>query len=202
VFERGFKSWCENVALQQRRDAAVSPTDPLDPYVLAKWLEVRIWKAEDVPGLDAASLDILLRSDCDSWSAITLHLGEIDLIILNSSHSPARQASDLMHELAHILLGHTPARVDVTEDGLLMLNTFNKQQEEEAAWLAGCLLLPRDCLVLIRRNRMDLSEAAKQYGASNDMLRYRLNVTGVDQQFRAARSRSGGVPVRRSQRQS
>jgi Zn-dependent peptidase ImmA (M78 family) len=187
VFERGFKSWCENVALQQRRDTGSKKTDALDPYALAQGLEVRIWKAEDVPGLDAASLDILLRADADSWSAVTLHLGEIDLIILNSSHSPARQASDLMHELAHVLLGHMPARVDVTEDGCLMLNTFNKQQEEEAAWLAGCLLLPRDSLMLIRRNRLNLAEAAKLYGTSNDMLRYRLNVTGVDQQFRAAR---------------
>jgi Zn-dependent peptidase ImmA (M78 family) len=188
VFERRFKNWCENVAVQQRRDAGFKATDALDPYVLAQGLEVRIWQAEDVPGLDATSLDILLRTDADSWSAVTLHLGEVDLIILNSSHSPGRQSSDLMHELAHILLGHTPARVDVTEDGLLMLNTFNKQQEEEAAWLAGCLLLPRDCLVLIRRSRLDLAEAAKRYGVSNDMLRYRLNVTGVDQQFRAAPS--------------
>jgi len=101
-----------------------------------------------------------------------------------------------MHELAHILLGHTPARVDVTEDGLLILNTFNKDQEEEAAWLAGCLLLTRDCLVFVRRNRLDLAEAAKRYGTSSDMLRYRLNVTGVDQQFGAALRSSPGQSSR------
>jgi Zn-dependent peptidase ImmA (M78 family) len=189
VFERGFKSWCENVAVQQRREVGLSASDPLDPYLLAKSLEVKIWKAEEVQGLDARSIDILLRRDPNSWSAVTLHIAAADLIILNSSHSFARQASDLMHELAHILLGHVPARVDVTEDGLLILNTFNKHQEAEAAWLAGCLLLPRDCLILIRRSRMDLPTAARRYGASVNMLQYRINVTGVDHQFRASKPR-------------
>jgi hypothetical protein len=59
-----------------------------------------------------------------------------------------------MHETAHIIIGHDPARVDVTEDGLLILSSHNKQQEE-AKWLSGCLLLPREALLLIRRQRVE-----------------------------------------------
>lgn len=65
-------------------------------------------------------------------------------------HRNGRLASDIMHELAHLIIGHEPARVDVTEDGLLILNTFSQKQEDEAKWLSGCLLLPRPALLAIR----------------------------------------------------
>lgn len=187
MFKRGFKSWCENVAIQQRRELNLRSVDPLDSRLLAKHLGIQVWSAEQVPGLDPESLRTLLREDPDSWSAVTICVGSKDLIILNSSHSGGRPASDLTHELSHILFGHEPARVDVTEDGLLMLNMYDRKQEEEANWLAGCLLLPRDALMLIRRERMDLKIAAKRYGVSLEMLQYRMNVTGVDYQLGRAR---------------
>lgn len=187
MFKRGFKSWCENVAIQQRRELNLRSVDPLDARLLAKHLGIQVWSAEQVPGLDPESLRTLLREDPDSWSAVTICVGSKDLIILNSSHSGGRPASDLTHELSHILFGHEPARVDVTEDGLLMLNMYDRKQEEEANWLAGCLLLPRDALMLIRRERMDLKIAAKRYGVSPEMLQYRMNVTGVDYQLGRAR---------------
>ncbi len=190
MFQRGFKSWCENVSVQLRKEIGLGATAPLDPHILAESLEVKVWKAGDVPGVDAETLDILLRKDPDSWSAVTLHVETTDLVILNSSHSLARQASDLMHELAHIYLGHTPARIDVTEDGLLMLNTFNKQQEEEAAWFSGCLLLPREALLAICSQSMEHRTAAKTYGVSKDMLEYRLQVTAVNMQIRRRRMRA------------
>jgi Zn-dependent peptidase ImmA (M78 family) len=183
MFARGFKSWCENVAIQQRRELKLQQNDPLDPRVLAKHLGIEVWHAEEIPGLDKKYLKILLEDDPDSWSAITLSVGATNLIILNSSHFGGRPASDLMHELSHILIGHEPTRAYVTEDGLLMLNAYDRSQEEEARWLAGCLLLPRDALLQIRLQRMNLKVAARKYGVSSDMLRYRLNVTGIDNQL-------------------
>jgi Zn-dependent peptidase ImmA (M78 family) len=85
---------------------------------------------------------------------------------LNSSHTGGRPASDLTHELAHKLCGHKPARIDVSEDGLLMLSTYDATQEEEAAWLCGCLLLPRDAVLSIRRRKLNLRKAATYYGVS------------------------------------
>lgn len=183
MFFRGFKSWCENVAVQVRKELALQPVDLLNPTLLAECLGVGIWTPKQIPGLDEKSLRILLKEDADSWSAVTLSVRSKDLIIVNSSHSKARQASDLTHELSHILIGHEPGRVDISEDGLLILNTYNRTQEDEANWLAGCLLLPRELLVLIRRQQVDLKVAAKKYGVSSDMMRFRLNVTGVDRQF-------------------
>ena len=188
MFTRGFKSWCENVAIQQRREVDLKAIDPLDPWRLAMHIGIEVWKPQDIPGIDPACLKTLLRTDPSSWSAVTLCVGETDLIILNSSHSKARQASDLTHELAHLLIGHSASRMDVSEDGFLILNTFDRQQEDEANWLAGCLLLPREAVVVIRKRGTDLAAAARSYGVSMEMLTYRINVTGVDFQVSRARN--------------
>jgi Zn-dependent peptidase ImmA (M78 family) len=68
------------------------------------------------------------------------------LIVMNSAHPATRQSSSLMHELAHLIIGHKPARLDVTPDGMMILSTYDKQNEEEANWLAATLLLPREAL--------------------------------------------------------
>jgi Zn-dependent peptidase ImmA (M78 family) len=189
VYTRGFKSWCERVALQQRTELGLNPADPLDPLALAKHLGIEVWTAEQVPGLDPACLAVLVENDPDSWSAITLCTGTKDLIIANPTHDGGRRASDVMHEIAHILIGHDPARVDVTEDGLLILSSYDKQQEEEAKWLSGCLLLPREALLLIRRRRMDAATAARTYGVSEQMLTFRQRVLNlVPQSGRALRA--------------
>ncbi|MDQ3816578.1 MAG: ImmA/IrrE family metallo-endopeptidase [Acidobacteriota bacterium] len=179
MYARGFKSWCERVALQQRTELSLRPEDPLDPMALAGHLGVVVWTADQVPGLDPACLGVLIEKDPESWSAITLCTGAKDLIIVNPAHDGGRRASDIMHEIAHILIGHDPARVDVTEDGLLMLSSYDKQQEEEAKWLSGCLLLPREALLLIRRRRMDPETAARSYGVSGQMLTFRQRVLNL-----------------------
>lgn len=186
MFTRGFKAWCENVALQHRRELKLGPFDPLPPHRLAEHLDVIVWRAEEVPGLDPRALSILLKHDPDAWSAVTLSGGPKDLVILNSAHLGGRPASNLMHELAHLLIGHTPARVDVSPDGVLMLNTYNAQQEQEATWLAGALLLPRPALVHIRKHMLPVAAVLKTYGVSRQMFDYRVRTTGVDVQLRRA----------------
>ena len=94
-----------------------------------------------------------------------------------------------MHELAHLVLGHDPSTVLLSQDGKAALRSFNPQQEEEAAWLSGCLLLPRPALVFIARTKMGAERACQKYGVSDDMLDYRLKVTGVKIQMKR-RSRS------------
>ena len=165
---------------------SLQPNEPLSPEVLAKALGIATHGVEDVPGLDSGSRSVLLGAGSDSWSAVTLTEGSKGVIILNSAHSNARSASDLMHELAHLIVGHKPGRIDITEDGALLLNTYDKQQEDEANWLAGCLLLPRPALLWMKKRRMAQQVAAAHFGVSMEMLIYRIRVTGVDNQFRRA----------------
>lgn len=182
MFERGFKTWCEKYSVQRRQDLGLAAHDPLDGRKLAGHLGIRVWTPEDVPGLSAESLAILLRSDGATpscWSAVTLVVGPRRVIILNSSHSAGRQSSDLMHELSHVIRGHAAQEVDVSEEGLMLLRDYDKQYEEEADWLAGCLLLPREALLHIKRRRLEPEEVASMYGISQRMLSYRMAVTGV-----------------------
>lgn len=183
MFERGFKSWCERVAVTQRRELNLQPTDSLDARRLATHLDVVVWTADQVPGLDPQYLKVLIKDDPDSWSAVTLCTSSQDLIIVNPVHSEGRLASDIMHELAHIILGHEPARVEVSKDGFLILSTYNKEQEEEAKWLSGCLLLPREALLLIRRRGLNAETAAAHYGVSVPMLTFRQNVLNLARKF-------------------
>ena len=172
-----------------RSDLGLNPADPMDPRRLAEHLNIALWTPHDVDGLEKSYLKILLEDDADSWSAVTVSINSTHVIIRNPTHSLARQASDLYHELAHILLGHKGARVDIGPDGHLLLNTFNKSQEDEANWLAGCLLLPRPALVRIRSHHMSEAQVRQVYWASGQMLRFRLQMTGVDLQIRRSRQR-------------
>jgi Zn-dependent peptidase ImmA (M78 family) len=185
-FERGYKTWCERFATEIRGTLGHLPTAPLDTHALAKHLGVRVWTPHDVPNLSEESRSILLRNDGKTpscWSAVTLVVGKKVVVVLNSSHSAARQASDLAHELAHRIRGHEAKEVDVTEDGIMLLRSYDKVQEEEADWLSGCLLLPRESLLAIRRSGLDDVVAAEEYGVSVTMLKYRIARTGVNRQI-------------------
>ncbi|CAG9229799.1 hypothetical protein BCAR13_60176 [Paraburkholderia caribensis] len=66
----------------------------------------------------------------------------------------------------------------------MLLKAYDKEQEEEADWLAGVLLLPREALVHIRRQGMSDEEVVANYGVSKRMYTYRVSITGVNRQVR------------------
>jgi hypothetical protein len=187
VFEKGFKSWCETTSKKFRRELKVAAGDPLDARMFAAHLNITLWSLNDIPDLDAQT-KIILTKDSRSWSAATISSGGEHLIIYNPVHSKARTSSNIMHEISHIVIGHEPARVDVSEDNIMLLNTYDKTQEEEADWLCGCLLLPREAALKIKRSKLADSKAAELYGISLDMLKYRMNVTGANKLFKNLRS--------------
>ena len=191
MFRRGFKTWCETVATQKRRLLKVPATAPLDPRLLAEEMRVLVVHIEQVPNLAAGTLEQLTAHDPDAWSAVTVCWNSRYLIVLNSAHAKTRQSSSLMHELAHLIIGHKPARLDVTPDGLMILSSYDKTNEEEANWLAAALLLPRDALLHIRRRGMTNEDTATMYGCSTSIVTFRINTTGVDLQLRRARKYRG-----------
>jgi Zn-dependent peptidase ImmA (M78 family) len=189
VFKRGFKSWCEETSLQFRKQLRVSALGPLDPFQLAGHLGVVLKTPHDFPKLANATRAHLLGEGAACWSAFTITSGRRPLIVYNPTHSPARNASDLMHELAHIILGHRPAKMFLSAGASgIPLRSHDREQEDEAAWLAGCLLLPRPALLAIGKGRMPQSEACAKFGVSHDLLNYRLNVSGVNVQLRRGRA--------------
>ena len=156
--------------------------DPLLAHDLARHLRIRVRTTADFPSL-SSDARLALARDGSGWSAVTLECGDAKLIVLNDTHSLGRQSSDLMHELAHHILEHRPSEVAVSQEGLLVLHNYDRSQEEQADWCAASLLLPRPALVFVKKRLPELEEAAKHFRVSLAMLRYRLDVTGVNYQF-------------------
>lgn len=179
---RGFKSWCEKASAGYRRDLRLLRHSALDPRALATHLGIEIFYPNQIPGLDPGALHQLIDIDPDSWSAVTLVVGTTTIIILNSSHPSTRQNSSLAHELAHIILRHSPTQAFFGPGGALMMKEYNANQEAEADCLAGILLVPRDAL-LVLLNQMDEPSLAIHFGVSPELLRMRKNLTGVERQL-------------------
>ena len=71
----------------------------------------------------------------------------------------------------------------------MSLPSCDPTQEEEAAWLSGCLLLPRALLLAEVRRGSGAKDIAKRCGVSERMAQYRLDVTGVARQNQALMKR-------------
>ena len=186
---RGFKSWCESTSGEYRAALGIANHEALDTSALAEHLDVLVWTPEDIPDLSTSSLHQLTVLDGESWSAVTLSFNDINLIIINSSHAPVRKRSSLAHELAHLILRHKPGRIDISAAGHLLLSSYDKEQEEEADWLAGTLLVPRSGLVRAYRETRDVAALAGHFEVSKDLLQWRLRMTGVAIQAARARQR-------------
>ena len=181
---RGFKSWSEKIAAEYRSHLRLDRASPLDPHDLAAYLGVRVWTPRDVPGLSQSGIEQLTKTDPGSWSAATVAANGRHLVILNSSHAETRQRNSLTHELAHLVLNHRPVRTAVSEEGFLFNDRYDEKQEEEADWLAGALLLPREALLNAYRRTPSSPVIARHYGVSTKLADWRLRMTGIPLQVR------------------
>lgn len=169
-----FRQRCENIALTKRHQLGLYGYSPLSARRLAAYLSVNICFPYEIAGLDTIFVDHLVKSS--TWSAITL-LIEPRLIVANPSHTPARFESNIMHELAHLLLNHKPEAL-----GLINSNYAARQyaarQEKEAEYLGGCLQIPSVGLDYAQQLNWNKEKIANYYGASKQMVQYRMNMTG------------------------
>jgi len=187
MFKRGFKAWCEQTAEATRRQRGMQPWEPLRARVLAESLKAIILTPQELPALPPAVCRRLLSEHEDIWSAITIST-EPPLIVYNPAHSEGRQNSDLMHEVSHLLMEHVPGTVYIDPKSRLALRHFDADQEEQANWLSGCLLLPREALLRIRQLGWPNELACEQYLVSSKMLSYRMHSTGVNIQHARRRA--------------
>ena len=147
-----------------------------------------MWQPKDIPGLSGEVLNQLTVVDRDSWSAVTLRVGDAGVIIVNSAHAATRRRNSVAHEVAHLILEHEPTRIDVSKKGYLLLSSYEGEQEEEADWLAGSLLVPREGLRWAYRSSQDSQVLASRFGVSEQLLQWRLRMTGILVQTRRARA--------------
>ena len=145
---------------------------------LARHIGAHVVELGRVPGLSKEALRQLVQRDPDSWSAVTISAFARHVIVVNP-RAPTRMENDLMHECSHLILNHRPAAAMLSADGQLLMSAYDRQQEEEANWLAPTLLLPRPALLAIVQEGRDLAASARLYGVSETLLRMRINTTGV-----------------------
>ncbi len=175
--DRNMKDWCENEGIRWRKALKMYAYDPLPARLLAQHLKIRVISPMETPEIDESTLQCLLIEDA-GWSALTLPLGEgKHLIIYNPTHAATRYESNVMHELAHLLLGHQPIRFHQLSGGLLV-REYRVTDEEAAKYLDGCLQIPARGLDWAFQRGMTQEEIAEHFGASLQMVRYRCNMTG------------------------
>ncbi len=183
MLRRGFKSQCERRSTEIRKSLGLAEDAPLFGKDLAAKIGVTVWNEATIQNLPLADLTQLTGDESQSWSAFTLRIRTRHLVVYNSSQSSPRVNSVILHELAHIILGHELHSASLSENGHLVPSNFNQDQEEEADWLGGTLLLPRPALVSIRANGLENAQVIDTYVASEDMLKWRFRMTGVNLQF-------------------
>lgn len=173
-----FKRKAEQIAGDMRKAMGVSKFAPLCAFKLAEHLEISVRSIYDFGIPDD-------EENYDDWSAALIY-NKLNkpIIVHNKAHSLPRQQSDLMHEISHHQCGHTLSQQPV---GFLIpttMLTVNPLHEEEASWLGATLQLPREALSWsIYRHRMTMEQIAELFVASKQMVRYRINVTGLSKEF-------------------
>ena len=191
ALRRGFKSEAERIAKSVRADLGLGAAKPVTPEALAELLGVEVRPGDElIPRSRFVGLNELQP---DAFSACTFRPSDDrTVIVFNPLSAPSRRASDLAHEFAHILLDHDLSRIESLGDATFL--SCDPVQEEEAAWLSGCLILPRPLLLAEVRRGATANDIAKRHGVSETMARYRLNVTGVARQHAARRRRRVAAP--------
>lgn len=174
ALRRGFKTEANETADEVRAELGLGPLDRLDPRRLADALEIPIFDLSTVAMADPAILHFV-DVEPSAFSAVTVFAGPRRGIVHNDTHSPERQNSNLAHELAHGLLLH-PATPAFGDTGC---RNWSDDLEDEANWLAGVLLVTEAATLDVARRKLSISVAAEQYGVSEQMLRWRMNMTGA-----------------------
>lgn len=176
-FKRGFKKWAEDSSIEYRVKLGLRPSDPLPCDSLAEHLGVSVMVPDNFIGFNVDLLNLLNTND--NWSALSYKINGTPYIVHNKLHVGARRESDVMHELAHLICRHQMGMME-HEDHKLALRKYDEAQEAEAEWLGGCLQLPRIALYFKKvQLGMDIPGIATLFNASEQMVRYRLGVTGL-----------------------
>ncbi|MGW1966231.1 ImmA/IrrE family metallo-endopeptidase [Streptomyces sp. NPDC001935] len=180
---RGFKANAEREALRLRQELQLGATEPLDVDDLAAHLQVKIVSADVL--VDRLRLEELERLQAYAFSAATFQVADRNIIVTNPLRTPGRRASDVAHELSHLILKHE--LTEVREVNGTPFRTCRPDEEEQATALGGTLMLPRPLLLSAVRRHWGPTQIAEYCGVTEEMARYRYNTTGVAKQARAKR---------------
>lgn len=176
---RGFKADAKRKSLELRKEFGVNYNEALDCFKLVESLGIPIIPVERLGGFGLTTEQITSICYADGkhqFSASTISVPYGHLIIYNQSHSFARTNSSIAHEASHVLLKHEFSSIS---DLKRVSREFDKDKEDEANWMAGCLLLPEDGLLWALKRKMTFQDIADHFSISKQMTLWRYNSTGM-----------------------
>ena len=157
---------------------------PIDIRALARQLGIPVWPLTGFAERCPDQVSHLVASGAEGFSALLLSLGNGNrMVIVNDTHSEARQNNSVAHEVSHALLAH-PLEV---LSGKVDCRDFDKDLEESANYLAGCILIPNEAARSIVSSGANLDLTKLAYGVSGQLLKYRLNISGARIQYQRRR---------------
>lgn len=182
---RGFVSEANRWALDLREELQLRSADPMCPWQLTTHLSVPVYPLKDLPPCPEREL-LYGKSKGLGFSAAACFDGFSAFILHNDIHDPKRQASDLAHELGHILLRHPPAN-PFHPDGI---REFSDEHELEAERLGPTLLVSDaaaiDACRLLADKRFTLQALSDHWGITEEVIRMRINLSGAKRRLQYA----------------
>lgn len=193
----GFKAEAKRLALEVRAEVGIDPFGPFDPYVLAEEYGIPVYPltglARDDRAREAVAHYMGARSSV--FSAALVPIGDKRLILDNDRHAPVRRRNSVSHEMSHVVLEHEFGDVLLTGDGC---RAHNKDQEAEADWLAGEMLIPYAAAERAARQDLTDEEVADAYKVSTKLAAMRMNYSGARTVVRRKRAfRPNGASLAR-----
>ena len=172
------------------RDFARVRTDLLDPFQLARFANLIVLSFDEIAGLSETAREHLLGPASEKWSggACSLPNG-MKLVILNPKHGKARTKATLMEEICHVFLGHEPNRLSIVAKdsrGRVMARDYRKADEEAAYGVGAAALVPFATLRRFVYEGKSASEIALHFRVSRELVEYRLKVTHLWKDYKAA----------------
>ena len=175
----GFKASANRIAIGLRSQLGLASQAPINVHTLAAHLGIMIVPLSAFREWCAEQVAQLTKRNSSEFSASLISFGDgRRMVIVNNDHSPARQNSDIAHEIGHTLLAH-PLEV---LSSMIGCRDFDPDLENEANQFAGYLLVPNEAARSIFKSGMDMEMAQTTYEVSRQMLDWRLNMSGARRQ--------------------
>ena len=105
---RGFKAEAKAIAREVRDEMSLAPTSCLDPWRLAEHLCIPVIPMSSFIAAEPDAVRFYQNEGEAMFSGATVFRESRRTVVFNDAHAPGRQANDIVHELGHGLLGHSP----------------------------------------------------------------------------------------------
>lgn len=179
-FVGGEAARIERHALAAKRCLGVPAGAALDPWQAAANVGIVVCGRDFFAQFGESERRQVLEVGAAHWSAGTILGAEGAIVILNPTHDRVRQKATLAEELAHIVMGHPPSRIDPATG----FRTYDGDIESEAYGVGGAMLLPYGQLFGLVRRRVAAATIAQRFRLSERFVNYRINRAGLRRMYR------------------